>query len=294
MSLSGVIAAVPTPIDRDGRPDSERFLVHGRWALENGCDGLNVLGSTGEATSLSAAARAEVMRAAAGGLPTARLMVGTGAPDLATAVELTRLAGELGFAGALVLPPFYYTNVAEDGLFDWFHALVAGTADRAAPIYLYNFPQMTGIAFSQALVERLKAAHPERLRGAKDSSGDVAYAARLARITDFDVFPSDESTLAEAGTHGFAGTISATVNVSARLVAALWKLPEDTATARRVGAIRAGISAQPLVPAVKHLVGRRLDDPGWEAVLPPFRALDADGHAALKAVWDEVERDVAP
>ena len=279
MTLSGVIAAVPTPL-KDGAPDPERFHRHAAWALENGCDGLNVLGSTGEATSFSPQARKGLMRAAAASLPTGRLMVGTGAPDLETAIALTDLAGRLGFAGALVLPPYYYSNVDDAGLFAFFDALIRATE---VPIYLYNFPQMTGLAFSPALVRRLKDAHPDRLRGAKDSSGDLTYAAELAGIADFDVFPSDETAWADTR---YAGIISATANLTAPLAATVRAAPEG---AERLGALRKAIAAQPLVPAVKHLVARRLGDDAFAEVLPPFRPLTAAERAALEPVAAELE-----
>lgn len=194
--LSGVIAAVPTPIDAAGRLDSGRFLAQARWALANGCDGLNVLGTTGEATSFSREEREKVMRAAVDGLDRSRLMVGTGTPDLETTVGLTRLAADLGFAAALVLPPFYYKGIPDDGLLGWFRTLVAATAGNPIPIYLYNFPQMTGLIFSPALVRQLLEEFGERIAGIKDSSGDLAYAAELARFSGFQVFPSSETALA--------------------------------------------------------------------------------------------------
>ena len=275
--LSGVIAAVPTPFGRDGAVDADRFATHARWALDHGCDGLNVLGSTGEAASLAPDSRAALMRQAVAALPGARMLVGTGAPDLATAIRLTALAGDCGFAGALVVPPYYYSGVSDDGLFAFFDALIRETAGTAPPIYLYNFPQMTGIVFSRDLAARLKAAHPDRLVGAKDSSGDLDYAAALATLDDFDVFPSNETSLAVARDRGFDGTISATVNISAPVAAQLRQSPGDGATLERVRHIREAISARPLVPAVKHLVGRRLGDPAWDAVLPPFVPVsDAD------------------
>jgi 4-hydroxy-tetrahydrodipicolinate synthase len=261
--LRGVIAAVPTPIDGNRRIDPERFVAHARWALDNGCDGINVLGSTGEATSFAPEARAALMRHAAGALPGARMMVGTGAPDLETTVRLTALAGECGFAGALVLPPYYYTTVGDDGLFAWFDALISETAGPAPRIYLYNFPQMTGLVFSPGLVSRLRAAHPDRLAGIKDSSGDLNYAVGLAGLAEFDVFPSSESAIARAAAGGFAGVISATVNISAPLAGRLWREPEDATGLARLSRIRDAVSARPLVPAVKHLVGRRMGDAAW-------------------------------
>jgi len=288
MRLSGVIAAVPTPLDEAGRPDEARFVAHARWALENGCDGLNVLGSTGEASSLAPERRAALMRLAAEALPGARMMVGTGAPDLETAVSLTALAGRCGFAGALVLPPYYYSGVSDEGLFAFFDALIRATADSAPAIYLYNFPQMTGLSLSADLVRRLKTTHPERLRGAKDSSGDLDHSAALAAIGDLDIFPSNETSLAQAAARGFAGTVSATVNISAPLAARLWQAPADGALLARLGDVRKAVSARPLVPAVKHLVGARTGDDAWDRVLPPFLPLGEPDRKALAPVLEEV------
>ena len=280
-TLRGIIAAVPTPITDTGEPDTTRFLAHARWALDNGCDGLNVLGTTGEANSFPAAQRKAVMKAAAAGLDRARLMVGTGTPDLATTIDLTRFAHEQGFAAALVLPPYYYKGVSDDGLFAWFEQVVRQTADSPIPIYLYNFPQMTGITFSPALARRLRATFPDRIAGAKDSSGDLSYASSLARIGDFDVFPSSEAALEVAGAEGYAGCISATVSVTAPLVAAWRASPDDPAMKRRVADARAGIAACPLIPAVKHLVGRLHRDDAFERVLPPHLPLTAEQKNSL-------------
>jgi 4-hydroxy-tetrahydrodipicolinate synthase len=284
--LQGVIAAVPTPVTEVDEPDTARFLEHARWALENGCDGLNVLGTTGEANSFPAGQRSAVMRVAASGLDVRRLMVGTGTPDLGTTIALTRLAHELGFAGALVLPPYYYKGVSDDGLFAWFERLIEATADAPVPIYLYNFPQMTGIRFSPELARRLKDAFGERLVGAKDSSGDLAYAAELAKIEDFDVFPSSETSIGRANADGYAGCISATVSVTAPLVARYWAAPGNAALAAKVAEARATISAQPLIPAVKHLVSLLHRDPAFERVLPPHLPLTDAQKSALSGIQE--------
>lgn len=280
-TLGGVIAAVPTPIDDAGEPDTAVFIAHGTWALANGCDGLNVLGTTGEATSFSATQRQTVMTAAASALDASKLMVGTGTPDIATTLHLTKLAHKLGFAGALVLPPYYYKGVSDDGLANWFDALVAGTSEAPVPLFLYNFPQMTGLTFSPELVARMKAAHPDRLVGAKDSSGDLAYAARLAKIADFDVFPSNEAALAQASSDGYAGCISATTNLTGAMAQKLWKDQGNTELAKRVLDARLAISAQPLIPAIKYMVGQVHGQSGFERVLPPMLPLTQTQKAAL-------------
>ena len=283
-TLSGVIAAVPTPVDERGEPDCDLFLDHARWALANGCDGLNVLGTTGEANSLPAVQRKRVMEAAASALPRDRLMVGTGTPDLPTTVGLSRMAFEAGFAAALVLPPYYYKPVADDGLFAWFEALVARTSGAPIPFYLYNFPQLTGLTFSAELATRLTASFPGRIVGMKDSSGGLDYAARIARIDGFDVFPSSETALARARADGYVGCISATVNVNAPVAAQLWANPNNEQALASVTESRGFIASHPLVPAVKHLVARRLDAPAFSRVLPPLLPLTDDQQASLEQI----------
>jgi 4-hydroxy-tetrahydrodipicolinate synthase len=282
--LRGVIAAVPTPITAEGEPDIGRFLHHARWALANGCDALNVLGTTGEANSLSADQRKAVMSAAAAELDASRLMVGTGTPDLATTIALTKYAYDVGFAAALVLPPYYYKGVSDDGLFVWFERLILATRDAPALVYLYNFPQLTGVPFSFELARRLKAAFPERIAGAKDSSGNLSYTSRLAGIVGFDAFPSSETAISKADADGYAGCISATVSVTAPLVAQLWAAPHNAVLAARVVETRSAIAAHPLIPAVKCLVARIHEDPAFERVLPPHLPLSEAQKMALPAI----------
>src|ERR1700722_14724351 len=150
-TLRGVIAAIPTPVNSVGNPDHARFLALARALLADGCDGLNVLGTTGEATSFTSEQRMGVMHAAAKGLPLERLMVGTGAAAVSDAVRLTRYAGELGFAGALWLPPFYNKNVTDEGVTSYVAAVANATAETEIPLYLYNFPALSGVAYSPAL-----------------------------------------------------------------------------------------------------------------------------------------------
>jgi 4-hydroxy-tetrahydrodipicolinate synthase len=150
-TLSGVIAAIATPVAEDGSPDLPRAIKLARHLLDNGCDGLNVLGTTGEATSFSREERMAVMSAyRAEGLPMDRLMVGTGAAAVSDAIALTRHAAELGFAGALLLPPFYYKGVPDDGLFAYISEIVKATEARPIPLYLYHFPAMSGLPWQSA------------------------------------------------------------------------------------------------------------------------------------------------
>ena len=287
--LSGVIAAIATPVGEDGAPDLKRAVALARSLLDNGCDALNVLGTTGEATSFSLAERREVMSAyRAAGLPMERLMVGTGAAAVADAVALTRHAAELGFAGALVLPPFYYKGVPDDGLVVYIDKLVRATTDRPIPIYLYHFPAMSGLAWHMALIRRLRENFGGRIVGLKDSSGDMAFARAAAAIaTDFAVFPSNEAALLEARAGAFAGCISATANVNSELCARAWR--EGDAAALEVAVnIRKLFDGKPLVSGVKALLGHIYADPALGRVKPPLAPLAAADRAAVIAGYDRI------
>jgi 4-hydroxy-tetrahydrodipicolinate synthase len=230
-TLAGVIAAIATPLDENGAPDLKRATDLARHLLDNGCDGLNVLGSTGEATSFSLDERKTVMSAyKKNGVPMNRLMVGTGAASVSDAVALTRHAAELGFAGALVVPPFYYKPVPDDGLVAYIDALVKATAEQKLPIYLYHYPALSGLPWHVDLIKRLRESFPSRIAGLKDSSGDMAFARSAAAVAaDFAVFPSTEACLLDARRGDFAGCISATANLNSDLCARAFKDGDQTA-----------------------------------------------------------------
>ena len=287
--MKGIVAAVPTPVDENGRALKEAFLEHCGWALANGCDALNVLGTTGEANSLGVAQRKHVMAWAAEAFDAGKLMVGTGLPALEDTLDLTRSAAEMGYRVALVLPPFYYKPVSDDGLVAWYEALDRALGDTPIQVYFYNFPQMTGVPIPVDVVARLAKANPQRFAGIKDSSGDLAYCRALVKaVPGLKVFPSSETALGEAKEAGFAGCISATVNISASLCATLVEKGDENGLAARIGKLRADIAAHPLVPAVKYLVGKRSADAAWNRVLPPFVPLGDVSRAALDSIAEQV------
>jgi 4-hydroxy-tetrahydrodipicolinate synthase len=288
-TLSGVIAAVATPIDETGAPDAKRATDLARFLLGNGCDGLNVLGSTGEATSFSRDERMAVMDAyKKNGLPLERLMVGTGAASISDAIALTRHAAELGFGGALVLPPFYYKGVSDEGLENYVGALAKATEASRLPIYLYHYPQLTGILWHVALIERLRKSFPSRIVGLKDSSGDMAFARSAAAVAkDFAVFPSTEACLIDARKGEFAGCISATANLNADLCQRAWG-NGDAAALEAAVAIRKLFDGRPLVPGVKTLIAHIHNDPTLARVRPPLAAVSSADREAITGGYDAI------
>jgi 4-hydroxy-tetrahydrodipicolinate synthase len=287
--LKGVIAAVATPVNEDGSPDTARATKLARYLIDNGCDGLNVLGTTGEATSFSLEERKRVMDAyKSAGLPLDRMMVGTGAAAVADAVALTRYAAELGFAGALVLPPFYYKGVPDDGLAAYVDTIVQSTRTTPIAIYLYHYPALSGLPWHVTLIRRLLDTHGTRIVGLKDSSGDMAYAREAAAISkEFDVFPSTEAVLLEARGGAFAGCISATANLNADLCARAFHGGDATALDAAV-TIRKLFDGKALVPGVKALLSHIHQDAALGRVKPPLAAFPAADRAAVTAGYDGV------
>ena len=282
--MQGVIAAVPTPFDASGSPIEKPFLEHCQWALDHGCDGLNILGSTGEANSVSHKDRKTIMSWAVNCLDKSKLMVGTATPSLNETIELTKHADDLGYHVALVLPPYYYKPVSDEGLIAWYRALDEALAGRAIQIYFYNFPQMAGLTIPVDVIASLATMSPERFTGIKDSSGDLDYCRKiLAASPSLNVFPSSETSLAEAHQSGFAGCISATVNITAPLCANVWESRANPSceTLKTIGEQRSAIASAGLIPAIKQLVGHRSGNSDWGRCLLPFQSLDKFASDAL-------------
>lgn len=274
----GVYAAVLTPFGDDLAPNTKAFLAHCRWLLANGCDGLAPLGTTGEANSLSLAQRLALVEAsAAAGLPMERCIIGTGSCALADAVTLTKAVLAAGASGALLLPPFYYKNPSEDGLFAFFAEVIERVGDARLKLYLYHFPQMSAVPVTPSLILRLKSAYGDTIAGVKDSSGDWSYTANLLKeIPGFGVYSGSEQFLLANLRAGGAGCISASTNVTAALAQAVfraWQLPNADALQEALTAARLALQAFPFQGGLKELVARLTGDRQWLNVLPPNRPL---------------------
>ena len=277
----GMLAAAATPLRRDLTIDTERLVKHCRWLLDHGCDGINLLGTTGEATSFAVDERIAAMQSVAkSGLPVERFLVGTGAAALGDAVRLTKAARELGFGGALLLPPFYYKGIDTTGLVAYVSALVSAVGREGLALYLYHFPALSGVPYTREVVAELLRHFPGTVRGLKDSSGDLPFSAALAReFAGFDVFPSAEGAMATPDGAVFAGCISATLNITSP-VAGQGKFPE-------AAAIRALFTPLPLIAAVKAGLADRYGDAEWNRVMPPLRVLTHAEHESLRAAMRE-------
>jgi len=289
----GVIAATPTPLDESFAPDLPRLVRHCRTLLYGGCDAINLLGTTGEATSFSVAQRLAAMQAIAdAGLPLARFVVGTGVCALDETVALTRAACDIGYAGALLLPPFFYPGVQVEGLIAYVDALVARVERPALALYLYHIPQNTKVPWTIEVVSELRRRHPSTIVGLKDSAGDIAYARQLVHaVPGLDVFPSSEACLARAAEDGFAGCMSATVNLTAALAQTGWAAqgtPAGAAAIAKASSLRAAMARQPLVASVKTALSWRYRDDTWRRLAPPLQPLSETQERLLQDALKEM------
>jgi 4-hydroxy-tetrahydrodipicolinate synthase len=290
--ITGVLSPVVTPFKADLSPDPERFVRQCRWLLSQDV-GLAVFGTNSEANSLSTDEKLELLdRLVGAGVDPGRMMPGTGCCALTDSVRLTAHAMKLGCGGVLMLPPFYYKGVSDDGLFKNFAEVIERVGDGRLRIYLYHIPPVSQVPITVALIERLLKAYPGIVAGAKDSSGDwnntKAYLDNFAR-QGFDVFPGSETFLLQGMRAGGVGCISATANVNPGAIARLfasWRGPDADAQQERLNEIRGIFATYPMIPALKAAIAHYGGDPSWTTVRPPLVELTPQQTAALAADLD--------
>ncbi len=280
--FSGVIAPVLTPFGEDGEPDPDRLVDHAHWLLEEGCTALAPFGTTSEANSLGLDERMELLEALVdGGIEPTSLMPGTGTCSITDTVILTEHAAEAGCGGVLMLPPFYYKNPSEEGLFRYFANTIEEIGEDDLAIYLYHIPPVAQVGFTLPLIGRLKKEFPTNIRGMKDSSGDWSnMEAVLTTYPDLEFFPGSEAFLLNGLRCGSAGVISATANVNPGPMRALfdsWHDDVDAAEAQqaKISALRKAVEGYPVIPLLKAIIAHYRDDPVWAEMRPPFEALEA-------------------
>ena len=285
----GVLAAVLTPMDDGLAPDHPAFSAHCHRLLAAGCHGLSVFGTTGEANSLSVAERLAALEALLeGGVPADVLLPGTGSCALTDTVRLSRAMLEAGTNGVLVLPPFYYKGVGDEGLFRFFAEVVERIGDDRLRLYLYHIPQMTGVELGMPLISRLIDAYPGTIAGTKDSSGDRERIETLCReFPGFSVLAGTETLLLETLRNGGKGCISATVNVTSRLARQVYDAhasgrdDEAQALQENLSALRASIETYPMIPSLKALTANLTGDGEWRNLRPPLSELDNEQETKL-------------
>ena len=297
-AFTGVLVPALTPFSRDLAPEADQFVRHCRWLLDQGADGLGVFGTTGEANSLSADERmALVDTLVDAGIPPQRLMVGTGTCALTETVRLTAHAVASGCGGVLMLPPFYYKGVSDDGLYASFAETIERVGDPRLRVYLYHIPPVAEVGISLDLVSRLIEAYSQCVVGIKDSSGDWNNTESLLReFPGFGTFAGSEGFLLDTLRGGGVGCITATGNVNPsgiRKVYEEWRTPDADRLQARITEIRKTIQAYPMIPALKTIVAAGYQHAGWDRVRPPFIGLGKDRSTSLFSDLKRIGFDMA-
>lgn len=297
-AIRGIYAAAISPFKEDGSLDTAKLISYCEHLVtDGGCDGVAPTGTTGEGNSISFRQRVELPGAFAdAGFDPARAIFGTGSCATQDAIDLSSAAIDAGFPNVLVLPPFYYKNPSDEGLYAYFSQLIEKVGDDRLRVYLYHFPQMSMTPIPVDVVVRLKKAFGPIVAGLKDSSGDLSQSLAFAEATggvdaDFDVYPSSEAMLFDGLAGGCAGIISGSTNAFAVHSQAAKADGPDSAAFAMVKAARATAGKYPLMAAMKQLEAWRTGDDSWTRMAPPLVPLTDEQKANLKA---DVEALKAP
>lgn len=292
--MRGVLSPVLTPFNADGSPSVPRFVQHCRWLLKQDV-GLAIFGTNSEANSMTVAEkRALLDHLQEAGLPPERMMPGTGACAVPDAIELTRHAVQAGCAGVLMLPPFYYKGVSDEGLYRSFAQVIEAVADERLRVYLYHIPPVAQVGISLKLVDRLMNSYPGTIAGIKDSSGEWTNTAQLIRdfrARGLHVLAGNETYLLQTMRAGGAGCITATGNVNPSAIVRLykeWKNADADEQQLGLNAVRSVFQSFPIIPAMKAAIAWNSGDAGWAAVRPPLVELNASQDASLRQQLDAV------
>lgn len=288
-AFRGIWPAMLTPLNEDLSIDHPKFAAHARALIRAGCGGVTLFGTTGEGASFSMVERREALEALVRhGVPAAQIMVSTSCAALPETLELTRHAVQVGVHGCLMLPPFFFKGVSDEGIIDCYRYVIDGVADARLKLYLYHIPQVTGVSLSHHVIATLKKRYPETILGIKDSACTTAHSVGLAEsfMQDLTVYVGYEPDLPEMGRRGSTGAISGLANFMPRLVHRLITQPDAPATPadrqRAIDLIRL-LDDYSLMPALKGIMAILSGDKAWLRVRPPLVALSPTQFTALEA-----------
>jgi len=290
--LSGILSPVVTPFRDDLSPDPDRLIKHCKWLLSKNV-GLAVFGTNSEGNSLAVEEKITLLdRLVEAGVNPSRMMPGTGCCALTDTVRLTAHAVKLGCAGALMLPPFYYKSVRDDGIYAHFSEVIERIGSESLRIYLYHIPPIAEVGFSLDLIERLVTQYPRTVVGIKDSSGEWSNTKLMLerKWDDFRVFVGSESFLLANMQSGGAGCISATANINPAAIDRVyqnWQAADAGDRQDELDAVRQCVEVYPMIPALKAIVAESTDDEAWRRVRPPLLRLETAQSRALMAALRE-------
>jgi 4-hydroxy-tetrahydrodipicolinate synthase len=298
--FTGVLAAAVTPVDNNLVPNNSLMTDHCKWLLKNGIDGLAILGTTGEANSFSLKERISIIEGLIeAGIPADKMMPGTGSCTLTDAIILSSLCVKAGTRGVLMLPPFYYKNPSDDGLFSFFSEVIQRVGSDALKIYLYHFPQQSATPFSLSLIERMVKEYPNTIVGMKDSSGDLDNMVAAAKnFPEFCVLSGADDLVLPLLKQGGGGCITACANILPGLLKKMYEGfrsgGDITGVNDMITAVRLVMAKLPAPPGQKAILARHTGNDEWHNMRPPLMKLESDKLSQLYADLDATGYKLPP
>ena len=295
-ALKGVWVPVLTPQNSDLLIDKNRFFHHLDWLFQHEINGVVLFGTNGEANSFSVQERMLLLEwVKKEGISNEKVIVGTGCSALTDTIALIEHAIGLGYFNHLVLPPFYYKNPSINGLENNFSEIINRIDNKHFKIYLYNFPQLSGIQLGVELVEMLSEKFPNSIVGYKDSSGDWDNTSQIMKkCPHISMFPGSETFLSKALEKGAAGVITGTGNVNPGMVKQTYEAfyndkKKSIILQKKIDDFRTAVQKYPLISALKGLIEYYRKDEGWQYLRPPLTALSEDDLKNLIESIDPLE-----
>ncbi|MDB2548946.1 dihydrodipicolinate synthase family protein [Paracoccaceae bacterium] len=294
-AVRGIYAAAVSPFNKDGALDAKKLVNYCEYLVtKGGCDGVAPTGTTGEGNSISFIQKLKIAEVFADAkFEPSRVIFGTGSCATQDAVDLSKAMIDAGYPNVLVLPPFYYKNPSNDGLYAYYSELIESVGNENLRVYIYHFPQVSMTPIPVDVVVKLKNAYGPIVAGLKDSSGDINQALAFASATggvknDFDVYPSSEALLFQGLEGGCAGIISGSTNAFGNYVQQALKDGSDSKSFELVKAARAVASKYPLMAAMKQVEAWRSNDDTWTKMAAPLVKLDSEQKNSLKSDMDNL------
>jgi len=286
---NGIYAPILTPVNADLEIDTGLLIEHANHLLDNGVTGIAFLGTTGEANSFSMEQKMALVKAVGdSNLPLGNCMIGSGSAAIKDTIAFTKYSIEHGLTHSLMLPPFYYKLVSEQGLIDYYEKVIHGVNDDRLQIYMYHYPKMSTVPLPVSLIKQVVEKYPTVIVGMKDSTGDFdSTKSYLDAMPDsFQVFPGTENLLAKTMPLGAAGCISATVNVFPKPIAEAYQkcLTGESIHIEQefISNQRAAFAGLSYPGALKGYLADKTGDNRWSGVMPPNELIAAEDLGLVK------------
>ena len=270
-NINGIYAASMSILNKDLTLNIDKTITHAEMVIDNGCHGVAIFGSTGQAELIPVAEKIKLLNKVSTNKYKDKFIIGTGLNSLGETINLMRVAMSLNLEKFLIMPPAFY-KYTDDDVFSFYSKLVEATPK--AKIILYNFEKLCGYKFSVECVEKLVKNFPEQIVGVKDSSYNLF---ENLKLDNFSVMPGSESKLLKGLELGCSGIITATCNATSKLARKVYddfKDSKEQEVNTQLCDVRGTFEKYNLISGLHTFYKNK--DIFYENLLPPLRILNKE------------------